>query len=117
MHIKPLPLAERFDRAYHNEAAHPEYNACLVRSLAHLTMDKYFYAADGAARRLAELLEVSETALHGATYLQIMLAIHAIWAERRRAAAEALGLMAVPFVLYADYIDKERSDRDGKDTA
>jgi len=80
-------------------------------------MDKYFYGADESVRRLAELLEVSETALCGATYLQVMLAIHTIWAERPDAAAEALGLMAVPFVLYADYIAEERSGEDGEDTA
>ncbi len=117
MHIKPITHAERFDRVNHNEAAHPEYNVCLVRSLAHLTMDKYFYGADGSVRRLAELLNCPEDAVCGATYLQIMLAIHAIWVERPDAAAEALGLMAVPFVLYADYIAEERSSEDEEDTA
>lgn len=90
MHIKPLPLAERFDRVNHNGAAHPEYNACLVRSLARLTMDKYFYGADESVRRLAELMNCPEEAVRGATYLQVMLAIHTIWAKRPNAAAEAL---------------------------
>ncbi len=117
MHIRPLPLAERIDRVHHNEAAHPEYNACLVRSLAHLAMDKYFYGADKSVRRLAELLNCPENAVRGMTYLQIMLAINTIWAERPDAAAEALGLMAVPFVLYADYITEERSSEDEEDTA
>lgn len=101
-----MPLAEQIDRVKAGHSVHPEYNAHLVRALAHTLLTDFFKWNPAALRRLARLMSLSEEDAGLLTYLEATQIITAMQEATPYCADEAVDLMSVPF---QQYIERRRN--------
>lgn len=102
MKIKRLPLEERKWRLNNGRAAHPEYNACIIRSLAHTLLADLFIENPAALQKIATRMGFTEKEAGYLTYLEAAKIISCLRDSEPYCADTAIELMASPFMAFIE---------------
>lgn len=98
MNIQELPLKDRLAALDQGHPAHREYIPALLAALADMPVSAYLTNYPAELERLAAIVRYPLRYMSELTYQDIAIRIQVMYEQRLPAGAEALDILAKPFV-------------------